>query len=171
MDWIVQRVMKKMEHTGIKIQYTKQRKWLNMKERDLTETILVNTLLYADDMVILDANFDNVKMFVEEFNRELCSVGMMMNVKKTKMMVLNGKVKEPITLRGEKIDVEDSFPYLGVSIKTQQSRSGGSGNSDCESNQSLQESVSSIMEEKASVSENQDGDLSSSSVTGVVVWE
>jgi hypothetical protein len=26
------------------------------------------------------------------------------------------------------------------------------------------------MEEKASVSENQDGDLSSSSVTGVVVW-
>ena len=63
MDWIVQRVMKKMEHTGIKIQYTKQRKWLNMKERDLTETILVNTLLYADDMVILDANFDNVKMF------------------------------------------------------------------------------------------------------------
>ena len=124
MDWIVQRVMKKMEHTGVKIQYTKQRKWLNMKERDLTETILVNTLLYADDMVILDANFDNVKMFVEELDRELCSVGMMMNVKKTKMMVLNGKVKEPITLRGEKIDVEDSFPYLGVSIKTQQSSSG-----------------------------------------------
>ena len=89
MDWIVQRVMKKMEHTGIRIQYTKQRKLLNMKERDLTETILVNTLLYADDMVILDANFDNVKMFVEELDRELCSVGMMMNVKKTKMMVLS----------------------------------------------------------------------------------
>jgi hypothetical protein len=51
-------------------------------------------------------------MFVEELDRELCSVGMMMNVKKTKMMVLNGKVKEPITLRGEKIDVEDSFPWV-----------------------------------------------------------
>jgi len=69
-------------------------------------------------------NFDNVEMFVEELDRELCSVGMMMNVKKTKMMVLNGEVKEPITLRGEKIDVEDSFPYLGVTIKTQQSSSG-----------------------------------------------
>ena len=47
-----------------------------------------------------------------------------MNVKKTKMMVLNGEVKEPIMLRGEKIDVENSFPYLGVTIKPQQSSAG-----------------------------------------------
>jgi hypothetical protein len=28
-------------------------------------------------------------------------------------------VKEPIVLRGEKIDVEASFPYLGVTIRTE----------------------------------------------------
>jgi hypothetical protein len=124
MDWVVQRVIKKMGETGLKIRYTKQRKWLDVREKELTETTLVSTLLYADDMAILDSDFDSVKKFVEEFDRELCSVGMTMNVKKTKMMVLNGEVKEPITIRGEKIDVEKSFPYLGVSIKTEQSSSG-----------------------------------------------
>ena len=62
-------------------------------------------------------------MFVEELDRELCSVGMMMNVKKTKMMVLNGEIKEPIELRGEKIEIERTFPYLGVNIKAEQGSS------------------------------------------------
>ena len=46
-----------------------------------------------------------------------------MNVKKTKMMVLNGKIDEPVVIRGEKIEVETSFPYLGVSIRAEQSSS------------------------------------------------
>jgi len=96
MDWVVQKVMKKMNLSGIVIEYTKQRKWLkNLKEKEFAETPIVNTMLYADDMVIVDSEFDSVKMFVEELDRELCSVGMMMNVKKTKMMVLNGEMKEP----------------------------------------------------------------------------
>jgi hypothetical protein len=84
MDWVVQRVMKAMGDKGVKIRYSKQRKWFNLKASELTEEILVNTLLYADDMVIMDSEFDNVKRFVEELDRELVSVGMMMNVKKTK---------------------------------------------------------------------------------------
>jgi len=35
---------------------------------------------------------------------------------KTKMMVLNGIIDEPIMIRGEKIEEERSFPYLGVSM-------------------------------------------------------
>src|SRR4051794_2633323 len=75
-------------------------------------------------MVVLDAVFPNVKKFVEELDRQLRSVGMMMNVKKTKMMVLNGAVVEPIVIRGEKIDIEGNFPYLGVTIRVEQSSSG-----------------------------------------------
>ena len=58
-----------------------------------------------------------MRNFVEELDRQLLSVGMMMNVKKTKMMVLNGKIEKPIEIRGEKIEVEDSFPYLGVCVR------------------------------------------------------
>ena len=58
-------------------------------------------LMYADDMVVLDDDFDELKKFMLEMDKQLCDVGMMMNVKKTKMMVLNGEIKEPIELRGE----------------------------------------------------------------------
>ena len=122
-DSIVRTVMRVVGETGITIRYSKQRKWFTLKEKELTEETLVNTLLYADDMVVLDSKFENVKGFVLELDKQLSSVGMMMNVKKTKMMVLNGKVVEPIVIRGEKIDVEDSFPYLGVNVRIQQSSS------------------------------------------------
>lgn len=51
-----------------------------------------------------------------ELDKQLCRVGMMMNVKKTKMMVLNGKIEEPILIRGEMVEEEKKFPYLGVTM-------------------------------------------------------
>ena len=78
----------------------------------------MNLLMYADDMAVLDSDVERLKKFVQ-----LCNAGMKMNVKNTKMMVLNGEMKEPIMIRGEKIEVEDSFPYLGVQIRTLQHRS------------------------------------------------
>ena len=43
----------------------------------------MNSLLYADDMAILASQFESVKKFVVELDKQLCGVGMMMNVKKT----------------------------------------------------------------------------------------
>jgi len=83
----------------------------------------VNILMYADDMVIIDTELESVERFIKELDRQLLDVGMMMNVKKTKMMCLNGEIKELIEIRGEKVDVENSFPYLGVNIKASQSSS------------------------------------------------
>jgi hypothetical protein len=122
-DWVVRKVMNNVGNTGIEIRYSKQRKWLHLKGKELTEKILVNMLMYADDMVIIDTELRNVERFMRELDRQLLDVGMMMNVKKTKMMCLNGEIKELIKIRGEKVEVENSFPYLGVSIKATQSSS------------------------------------------------
>ena len=54
MDWVVRRVMKAMGGRGIKIRYGSQRKWLHLKESELNEMTIVNLLMYADDMVVLD---------------------------------------------------------------------------------------------------------------------
>ena len=94
-----------------------------MNEKDRTARTLVNTLMYADDMAVMDSECGNETRFLVELDEQLCRVGMMMNVKKTKMMVLNGEIKEPIELRGEKIEIEKTFPYLGVNIKAEQSSS------------------------------------------------
>ena len=92
-----------------------------MKEKDRTAQTLVNMLMYADDMVVMDSEFENVRRFMLELDEQLCRVGMMMNVKKTKMMVLNGEIEEPIVIRGEKVEEEKSFPYLGVSVRQEPS--------------------------------------------------
>jgi hypothetical protein len=114
MDWVLKKVQKEVGDVGIKIRFSKQKKWLHLKSGERTERVGVNSLLYADDMVILDSEFVNVKQFVLALDKQLCGVGMMMNVKKTKMMVLNGKIDEPIVIRGEKIEEEKKFQYLGL---------------------------------------------------------
>jgi uncharacterized C2H2 Zn-finger protein len=124
MDWVMRIVMNTVGASGIEIRFSKQRKWLHVKEQELTEKTLVNTLMYADDLVLLESDFEKLKTFLVELDRELCSVGMTMNVKKTKMMVVNGKIDEPVVIRGEKIEVEDSFPYLGVNMRADQSSAG-----------------------------------------------
>ena len=60
----------------------------------------------------MDSECGNVTRFLVELDEQLCRVGMMMNVKKTKMMVLDGKIEEPIMIRGEKIEEENNFTYL-----------------------------------------------------------
>ena len=55
-----------------------------MKEKDRTARTLVNMLMYADDMAVMDSECGNVTRFLVELDEQLCRVGMMMNVKKTK---------------------------------------------------------------------------------------
>ena len=58
-DWIVRRVMKRVGEAGIEIRYSKKKKWLNMKENELTERTLTNMLMYADDMAVLDTSVES----------------------------------------------------------------------------------------------------------------
>ena len=120
-DWVVRRVLKSMGDSGIEIRYSKKKKELHVKEKDRTARTLVNMLMYADDMAVMDSECGNVSRFLVELDEQLCRVGMMMNVKKTKMMVLDGKIEEPIMIRGEKIEEENNFTYLGVSMRPEPS--------------------------------------------------
>jgi hypothetical protein len=120
-DWVVRRVLKSMGDSGIEIRYSKKKKELHVKEKDRTARTLVNMLMYADDMAVMDSECGNVTRFLVELDEQLCRVGMMMNVKKTKMMVLDGKIEEPIMIRGEKIEEENNFTYLGVSMRSEPS--------------------------------------------------
>ena len=118
-------MLKEVGGTGIEIRFTRQRKWLSVKEKEMTEEERVGLLMYADDMAVLGEDSESLRRFMIELDKQLISVGMMMNVKKTKMMVMDGKVEEPLVIRGEKVDLEESFPYLGVTIRADESRAEG----------------------------------------------
>jgi reverse transcriptase-like protein len=124
LDWVVRKVMRVMGEKGIKIRFSKQRKWLTMKDAELTETMLLSLMMYADDMVVVGDDLESVKEYMIELDTQLIAVGMMMNVKKTKMMVMNGKIETPLVIRGETVEVEEKFSYLGVSVSKDQSTAG-----------------------------------------------
>ena len=121
LDWVVRKVLAEVGETGIEIRFCKDRKWLHLKKKDMTERMFVNLLMYADDMAVLGDDFESVKRFMIELDRQLIAVGMEMNVKKTKMMVMNGEIEEPLVIRGEEVGLEEKFPYLGVTIRAEQS--------------------------------------------------
>jgi hypothetical protein len=89
-----------------------------VKKKDLTEMVLVDLLMYADDMVLLDDDIQRLKQILLELDEELHQAGMTMNVKKTKILVLNDELKESIVVRGEPVEEERAFPYLGFLMTT-----------------------------------------------------
>jgi len=95
---------------------------------------------------------------------------MMMNVKKTKMMILNGEMKDPIEIRGEKIEEEKSFPYLGVPIAARESSSCEEVAVRVAKAVKVFRALHYSLWRRKQVGGDQSSDLSRSCITGVIVW-
>jgi hypothetical protein len=76
-------VRKKFQNVGFKVRYQKNGKWIDVRNKELKEET-VNMLMYADDMVIICENIDDLKNIVIDLDKELYNAGMTMNVKKNK---------------------------------------------------------------------------------------
>jgi hypothetical protein len=117
LDWIKRKALKAVGSTGIKIRFAKNGKFIHLKKKEMTEMTMINLLMYADDMVLMDDDLERLEKVLNELDTQLLNAGMMMNVKKTKLMALNGEIKDPMVIRGERIEVEESFTYLGANIR------------------------------------------------------
>lgn len=75
---------------------------------------LVNNLRFADDIDLIDEKFDNLVKQVETTTESAKRVGLIINTKKTKIMVFgeqdNGK---DMKIAGESIENVNKFEYLG----------------------------------------------------------
>ena len=60
----MRKVMNRVGDSGIEVRYSQKRKELHVKEKDRTAQTLVNMLMYADDMVVMDSEFENVRRFM-----------------------------------------------------------------------------------------------------------
>ena len=80
----------------------------------------VNTIAYADDIVLLAENKHNINILYSEFCNEISSLNLKINIEKTKVMLFyEGNSNQPINsvlLGGNSFDVVKEFKYLGNMI-------------------------------------------------------
>ena len=81
----------------------------------------VNDLRYADDIALLARSREELQRLTDKVNQAGNRVGLKLNVKKTKMMVISKKAGPilPIEVNGEKFELVKSSQYLGSLISDQ----------------------------------------------------
>ncbi|RUS74522.1 hypothetical protein EGW08_017710 [Elysia chlorotica] len=80
----------------------------------------INNLRYADDTVLLAESQNDLQNLVTIIEEHSGKYGLLMNVKKTKVMVISKKEppKTEIKVKGKSIEQIDQFVYLGQLITT-----------------------------------------------------
>ncbi|RUS84333.1 hypothetical protein EGW08_007927 [Elysia chlorotica] len=80
----------------------------------------INNLRYADDTVLLAESQNDLQNLVTIIEEHSGKYGLLMNVKKTKVMVISKKEppKAEIKVKGKSIEQIDQFVYLGQLITT-----------------------------------------------------
>ena len=77
----------------------------------------ISDLEYADDVVILGTDFDNLKVVLERISEVAAKVGLRVNTSKTKAFSTNvADFGRSLELDGNKIDTVEKFKYLGSVI-------------------------------------------------------
>jgi len=76
----------------------------------------INNLRYADDTVLLAESEQDLQELVTKINNESVKLGLKMNVKKTKTMIITKGTDRPrmkIVIDGKVVEQVDNFAYLG----------------------------------------------------------
>ena len=77
--------------------------------------IKVDSLLYADDIVLISDTQQKMKKLVEIWNNEIEKMGMTLNVEKCKLLIANKQTIDPvrIQIKGQNIEEVTAYEYLG----------------------------------------------------------
>ena len=82
---------------------------IHVAERRLTN------LRYADDIVLLVESEEEIQKIVNRLDQVESEKGLLIDMDKTKIMILNGKICN-ITLNGSRLEQVNTFQYLGSTI-------------------------------------------------------
>ena len=84
----------------------------------LCDNIYVNTLVFADDQIIIQENEENLQKSMYLLNKICQSYNFKMSVKKTKIMAFKGKdpIRSKIVIEDKILEQVSDFKYLGCEI-------------------------------------------------------
>lgn len=109
MDKIIKRIKEKYSHLDTVIGYKN------------LEAIKLNSLLYADDVVLISNTRGKMQKLVNAWTTEIENIKMEVNINKTKTMIVNEKQKEDqnnkdIKCKNKKLERVTTFEFLGSMI-------------------------------------------------------
>ena len=109
---------------------------MELISRKISTTDALRKILYADDLVIVAENREELQGALEEWNDMFKKHGLKMNLDKTEVMWI-GKQREELNIRLEEKDIKQvkNFVYLGGNI-SQNGHVGGNGGSTQNTNRS-----------------------------------
>ncbi|CAF3152656.1 unnamed protein product [Rotaria sp. Silwood2] len=133
-DFIIRKVLEEAKVAGVQFSYGSNDFFHG--DRENYENFSILTLLYADDLVAMCENIDDLEKFTGAFEKISQEYGLTLNVKKTCIMSLQ-EFKEDqdrkvlkeqekihpdpnIIIRNQKINIVDSFTYLGSNVTRDQ---------------------------------------------------
>ena len=76
----------------------------------------ISNLRYADDIVLLACTEAELQDLVNRLDQASRIYGLLINIEKTKVMVMGNNINSCITVQGNKLDQVDTFLYLGSLI-------------------------------------------------------
>jgi hypothetical protein len=134
-DFIMRKVIEEADVEGIKLAYGKSDFFHTTK--DVFEELNILVLMYADDLVAMCNSADDLEKFIKTFEKVTQKFGLTMSVKKTCIMTLKQLKEDPtrrvikdkevdmpdidIVIRNQKVDIVESFAYLGCFVSRDQS--------------------------------------------------
>ena len=108
---------------GVSLRFRTSGKLFNLRRfhaKSKTFTALVRELLYADDAVLVAHTESDMQLIMDHFSAACDAFGLTISIKKTKVMFTpapGAPYSEPtILVNGDKLEVVDTFPYLGSTI-------------------------------------------------------
>ena len=89
---IINSVSETHKHIGAQVMYNLNAPLINRND-NMDRCTIVQNLLYADDMVVISSNYDDLNCLMETINIRLEIFGLKINIEKTKKMMILPKQK------------------------------------------------------------------------------
>ena len=74
---------------------------------------MLNHLRFADDIVLIGKDGNEIQSMINELNEESCKLGMKINMKKTKVMYNSKAAKTRVQIGTHEVEEVDDYVYLG----------------------------------------------------------
>jgi len=101
-DWLMRKVTKN-NNTGIRWKMTSK----------------LEDLDFADNLALISPTFKHIEDKTNRLNTYAKQVGLVINVKKTKLLRINNKDHRDLNIGGQAIENVENFSYLGARVSTE----------------------------------------------------